>query len=432
MKSLHVAILAALWAGQSFAGNAPPLFSEVFSASQPTPPRAEAAFPVTINFPPINANPETLELQLPGSEAGSYTATRVRFEDRGAGAYNWIGKTSDHDVVLSVDGDLITGFIRGTDGTYSVLSGVDGGNTSHVLMRMDVDAFPSDVVEGPNGTFSSEGPTVGEGGTVGAKGATANFPEEQCFGSNAEPIDLLVVYSPESLAAAGGNLAVLQNQLAVAEAGANTTLGNSNVPVSVNIVAVEPAPFELVELRTPVDLENARDNLELQARRRFHKADITVYLTSAGMNGPLQYCGVTRTQRRAGDVFWGIGYDFYDSAVLVLTHQCGIQNNDLSHEIGHNVGLDHNPAFAVGNQNTNLYQFSFGHEVNTQFRDDMSGTKTSICQQGCPRMMWFSDPATFTNGFARGTNSRNNAETYRRMFRCTNTLGAYIFVDNFE
>lgn len=75
------------------------------------------------------------------------------------------------------------------------------------------------------------------------------------------------------------------------------------------------------------------------------------------------------------DAFWGMGYDFYDSAVLFLTHQCGIQNNDLSHEIGHNVGLDHNPAFAVGTQQTNLYTFSSGHEVNLHFRDDMSGTK---------------------------------------------------------
>ena len=263
MKLLPVGVLTALWAGPTLAGNAPPLFAEVFGASQPMPPRSLAAFPVAVNFPPLDANSETLELQLPGSDAGSYTATRVRFEARPAGGYHWIGKTEIHDVVLTVDGDLITGFIRGGTDTYSILSSVEGGTASHALVHMDVNAFPSDVIEGPGGVFTTGGPAEAEV----SKGAQPSYPEEQCFGSASEPIDLFVVYSPEVLALAGGDVDVLQNQFANAVAGANVTLANSNVPATVNTVAFEPAPVDLVEERSSDDVEHARENLELQFRR---------------------------------------------------------------------------------------------------------------------------------------------------------------------
>ena len=155
MKSMRAAIIGVFWAGQSFAGNPPPLFNEVFSASQPTPPRTEAAYPVTVNFPPLDGNPESLQLQLPASEAGTHTANRVRFESRPAGGYHWVGKTDRHDVILTVDGDLITGFIRGGGDTYSLISGSAGGNTSHVLMRMNAESFPTDYVDGEDQVANS-------------------------------------------------------------------------------------------------------------------------------------------------------------------------------------------------------------------------------------------------------------------------------------
>lgn len=413
-------------ASQVSAANPPPLFTEILDASADAPPRVLSKFPVKVNFAALDANSDSFFLPLPASAVGNYTAERVRFEARAGGGYHWIGKTAEHDVVLTVDGDWITGFIRGGPDTYSIMSSREAGIYTYSMSRMDVDEFPPDLVEDDEALLKAVGPKVGSN----LKANLAEYPQAQCFGAPDEPIDVLVVYSPEALAAAGGDVGLLTNQLANAEAGANTTLANSSVPATIRIVAVEPAPSGLPEVGTEADLIAARQHLGLRSRRQLLKADIVVYLTSKLVNEGSTYCGMTRAQRRSGDQYFGMGYDFYDSAVLVLTHQCGIQNNDLSHEIGHIVGLDHNPQSTTALQEESIFPFAYGHYVNFFFRDDMSSRK--YCSNGCDRQMFFSDPAMSYLGYPRGTAFRNNAETYRRMYRCTNTLADFIFVDNFE
>lgn len=418
MRSLHVGVLLAQPSGFALASTPPDLFTEMFAASQPTPPRTQAAFPATVNFAALNANPASITLELPG--AGTFIANRVRFEQRPGGGYHWIGKTLIHDVILTVNDDIITGFVRGGPDTFSVLTTSHGpGGSAQSIHRMDASAFPSDVVD--------------EG--VAIKGASPDSPARTCFGKEFQPIDVLLVYSHQALAAAGGDVAVLENELFNAAASANVTLQNSNVPTFLSIVGIELAPATLNQMGNLTDLTNARNNAQLLQRRRDLSADVVTYITSAGQNSGTPYCGVTRTQRRpaAGIAYFGMGYDFYDSAVQVVTWQCGVQNNDLSHEIGHNAGLDHNPpVFAVRPPAQNLYPFAYGYEVNGMFRDDMSGINATICPDGCPRQMFFSDPAqTFLSG-ARGTASKNNAQVYRQSFRCLNTFAEVILSDGFE
>lgn len=354
MRLLHAAVLLALCPGSTFASTPPDLFSEIFAASQPTPPRTQAAFPATVNFIALNANPASITIELPG--AGTFIANRVSFEQRPGGGYHWIGKTTTHDVVLTVDNDIITGFIRGGPDTFSILTTAHGaGGSTQSLQRMDAAAFPPDIVDGEGG--------VGEGGAA-AKGATGDAPARTCFGKDFQPINVLLVYSPQALTASGGDVALMESELHNAVASANVTLSNSDVPTSLNVVGIEPAPGTLNEVGTTVDLTNALNNAQLRQRRRDLGADVATFITSVGMSGTNQYCGVTRTQRRppAGSAYFGVGYDFYDSAVQVVTWQCGVQNNDLSHEIGHNAGLDHNPpVFAVRPPNHNLYPFAYGH-----------------------------------------------------------------------
>ena len=64
------------------------------------------------------------------------------------GGYHWIGKTTLHDVVLTVKNDIITGFVRGGPDTFSVLTTSHGqGGSTQSLQRLDVAAFPGDIVE---------------------------------------------------------------------------------------------------------------------------------------------------------------------------------------------------------------------------------------------------------------------------------------------
>ena len=415
MKLLSAAVLLALAPTLTFASNPPALFSEIFSASQPTPPRTQAAFPATVNFAGLNANPASITVELPG--AGTFIANRVRFEQRPAGGYNWIGKTTTHDVVLTVNNDLITGFIRGGPDTFSVLTTSHGaGGSTQSIQRMDANAFPGDIV--------LEEPVV--------KGATVATPERVCFGKDNQPIDVLLIYSPQTLTLAGGDVAVLENQLANSIASANVTLVNSAVPTFLNIVGIEPAPASLQQIGNALDLNVLLLNDDVVQRRRDTMADVVTYITSVGA----QYCGIARTQRppAAGTGHFGLGYDFYNSAMQVVTWQCGVQFNDISHEIGHNAGLDHNPPiFALKPPAENLTGFGYGHEVNGLFRDDMSGRNgTTVCPDDCPRQMFFSDPNQTFLGMPRGTAAKNNALAYRRSFRCLNTFAEVVLGDGFE
>ena len=206
------------------------------------------------------------------------------------------------------------------------------------------------------------------------------------------------------------------------------------MPTTLNVVGIEQAPDSLVEIGTTTDYGVALLNDDLIHRRRDTAADVVTYITSIITQGSNQLCGVTRTQRPAGNAFFGIGYDFCPNALQVVTWQCGVQNNDISHEVGHTAGLDHNPpVFATRPPVENLYGYGYGHEVNGLFRDDMSGINANICPDGCPRQMFFSDPdVEFVPGVPRGTTAKNNALAYRRSFRCLNTFADFILVDGFE
>jgi hypothetical protein len=412
-----VAILISL-SGPAAAQDPPRLFSEIFSASQPVPPRALAAFPVDVDLSALAMAPQNLLLELPA--LGEWVATRTDFALR-PGGFDWTGKTALHDVILSVDGDLVTGFIRGGSVTFSLISRRSGSGANYSLQRMNPFAFPPDV----------DDPDPG----IGAKAsATPDNPDRACFGEPSDSIDLVIVYSPEVLAAAGDDPEVVENALHTAITAANATLDNSEVRASLRLLHAELAPASLVEERDKDDLVHARENPELIQLRRNWKADVLTYMTSGGVRDDgIEYCGVTRTMRRAGT--YGYGYAFAPNAVNVVTWPCGVQNNDLSHEVGHNVGLDHNQdgGFSASTPQQNLYPFAFGHQVNGLFRDDMSGENATNCPDHCPREMFFSSPAQTFLGVPRGiAGARDNAETYRRMSRCVSTFAEYVFIDGYE
>lgn len=392
----------------------PPLFTVVADASAPTPPRAFAVFPVGINFPALDANPESISIQLP--LVGPVTAVRRKWQPRPGGGYDWIGKTASHDVTLSVDGKIIIGFIRGGADTFSLLSDLQEQDAFYTLHHVNPAAFPDDVVL----ENSIE------------KGATLAQPERACFGKEFEPINLLIVFSPEALEAAGGDVAVMETSMANAVVNANVTLENSQVPTWFNLVRIEQAPASLIEQRNINDPTNASTNPDVIALRRHWQADMVTYVTSAGLTPQnREFCGAAATQRRAGQL--GYGYDFAPHAVNVVTWACGVQDNALSHEAGHNAGLDHNPGFTLSTPQENLFPYAYGHHVNGMFRDDMSGTSDGACPDPCPRQMFFSDPNQEYLGLPRGiAGLRDNAQVYRKMFRCLNTYWDVVFVDGLE
>ena len=83
---LHLALILALLFNTALGADPPPLFSDILDASQPTPPRALASFPATVNFAGLDANLASLTIDLPG--VGSFIANRVAFQQRPGGGYH--------------------------------------------------------------------------------------------------------------------------------------------------------------------------------------------------------------------------------------------------------------------------------------------------------------------------------------------------------
>lgn len=423
IRSPLILLLGILFlAGNARAGDdMPPLFTTILDASPKPPPRVLASYPVAINFEDLSSGPLELFLELPGF--GTFTATQISFEITDEG-YNWVGRTSEQEVVLTVHEPFITGFIRGSGETFSILSAPDGGDSAtYVLQRMDEQAFPPDLV------LASDK----------ASRAFRGFdPSTECVGSPTQPLNILMLYSPEVLALAGSEMNLL-SQIANAALAAQATIDNSDIPATI-IGSVEPAPVTLIQQGNVNDYVNLLNNPDVQQMRRSAEADIVVYLVEELFSGPTEFCGVTVAMQNGGvHGTRSAGYSYYPYAMNVLSYQCGLQNNDLSHEVGHNLGLLHNPGFNSPATEANaLFPFAFGHFVDGEFRTDMSGEVVmgagANCPNTCAREMYFSNPDITLNGFPTGiVGARDNADVYERVYTCVNDLHEeMVFTDSFS
>ena len=120
----------------------------------------------------------------------------------------------------------------------------------------------------------------------------------------------------------------------------------------------------------------------------------------------------------------GSGYSY-------TSRGCAVGNLSFSHELGHNMGSQHNPENGA---NTPLYTYSYGHYVNGVFRTVMS--YSNPCAGGCTRRPIFSSPALSYNGHPAGIDgardnvrSINNNSDNMANFRYS---GSSITLSNFD
>jgi hypothetical protein len=108
-------------------------------------------------------------------------------------------------------------------------------------------------------------------------------------------------------------------------------------------------------------------------------------------------CGLGYMMSTPSTGFAGYAYSLVDQT-------CAAGNLSLAHEMGHNMGLNHDPANASG---TPSYTYAYGfQQPSGLFRTVMAYP----CPAGsCPRLMYFSNPGVAFNGHATGTSTQNNA-----------------------
>ncbi len=235
-------------------------------------------------------------------------------------------------------------------------------------------------------------------------------------------IDVLVVYTPQAEAGAGGT-----NQIAAVAQSAvdamNASLINSGVPTMINL-----AHTVLVNYNdsgdSSTDLQFVRNSAEVAALRDIHRADMVSLIVNS-----TDACGRGYVMRNPGPGFAGLAFQ-------VTARGCAVGNLSFAHEFGHNMGLEHNPENSSAFPNGGSYPWSFGHWHDGEYRTVMS--YSSNCSNGCSRRQYFSNPDVMFNGLPTGVaDERDNARSLEQtrlivaQFR-ENISRSVVFENGFE
>lgn len=315
-----------------------------------------------------------------------FTAVRQSVETRAGDDVTWRGKIVvgkwTGDVILTFRHGYVAGLIYSPDAVYEIVPKGD----RQILIELDQSVFPE------------------------CAGDVKGVPQPVAVGRNPEAgvdsgdrIDVLVVYTTATKNNLGGD-AQAQTHAQQAIDATNTAYINSKINQRVRMVHTQ----EFVYTETAsgqTDLSNLRANASIGTLRDTHNADLVA------MIGEIQgACGV-------GYLMGGAVGGNSNNAFTVTARSCAVGNLSFAHELGHNMGSQHNPENGSGP----TYPYGFGHYVNGSYRTVMS--YVDPCTSGCTRVAYFSNPRVIFNGQPTGIdNARDNA---RSINATANAIAAY-------
>lgn len=313
----------------------------------------------------------SIEIEL--FDGKSFVAERTATEVRSLEDSTWRGKIDPNgkmpgDVVLTFRKGHVAGLIFSPDAVYEIVPRGD----KHFLVELDQSAFPE---------------CAGD-----VKGEPAQNVESPSGGSDSgDRIDVLVVYTAAVRTSLGGDA---QAQAVAQQAidATNTSYINSRMRLRVRLVEAQlTALNETGSFST--ELGNLRSDAATATLRNDKSADMVAMLTNSTAS-----CGI-------GYLMGGQGGN-PNNAFTVTARTCAVGNLSFAHELGHNMGSQHNPENGSGP----TYPYGFGHYVNGSYRTVMS--YVDPCTNGCTRVAYFSNPNVIYNGAPTGIiNARDNARS---------------------
>jgi peptidyl-Asp metalloendopeptidase len=284
----------------------------------------------------------------------------------------WLGHIEGIDksqVTLVIEDAVMAGNIR-LPGAYFQVRYVGPG--LHSLRQIDESHFPPEGQPIPTDTVRSE--------TAQDSGIAAT--------DDGSRFDVLVVYTPAARAAAGGTTAMgaLIN-LAVAET--NTAYSRSAVIPRLRLVHQEEVSYtESGDFSTDLNrLTNPSDGFmdNVHALRNAHGADLVSLIIEGASLCGLAWLMLTESN------------SFQASAFSVVARICATGNFSFGHELGHNMGLQHDRADAPAD---GVFSFSHGYVDTPHGFRDIMGVAASC--GGCMRIQNFSNPNLMFNNFPTG------------------------------
>ncbi|ALA60494.1 exported protein of unknown function [Nitrospira moscoviensis] len=307
--------------------------------------------------------PKHAELTMDLITAGTHTAEVAMREQQGRlrSSRVWAGvlkEIQDSDVMLAVKDSVLVGSVRIGRTIYDIRPSAGGG---HVLVEIDADQLPDD--HHPIPVSRDEPGAPDDAGTAPAAGDSGSI------------IDVMVVYTPAAKNANGGQSGI-EALIALGLSLANTALTNSQINTQFRLVhTAEVAYSESGSYSTDLSrLRIMNDGFmdDVHAWRNQYRADL-VALIEDDLGGA---CGVAY-------VMTTVSQSFANWAFSVTQDSC-ISNYTLAHELGHNMGSQHDRAEG----GAGAYPYSFGHKEPGVHRTIMATT----CSPSCSRINHFSNP----------------------------------------
>ena len=302
----------------------------------------------------VRSGPQRLELETPDGRV--LAAERSVFEDRGDGNVMWSGRfpAADYDsVVLTVqDGHLQGMFGEPGRAAYWIRAGIDGVG----VLTQPVGGGPAEIC--PGGLGPEEGAVP-----AAVAAPSTDRPARVQSASNHDRLDVLAVYTVRAAEVwESFGYGTPRASVQAAMDFLNLVLRNNAMPITAHLVHVAEAPAALDGPRSLTGrLLQLREVAELRAE---YQADL-YHLFTGEAPQTLGYCGIARLLRRVDE-----RDETFADAYGVTAATCSFPAQEgaypyfgqvFAHEVGHNLGANHDPANANTSRDVAVRPWAFGH-----------------------------------------------------------------------
>ena len=332
------------------------------------------------------------------------------------------------DIVLNLDGEQVeatidgstiwTGRVTGAPVSAATLIIKDGMITGQVTIgTMTIEIRPillgmHRINEIDQSAFPKEGDAVKAPGQAPAfvPAPAPDAPRAAADGSTA--LNVLVVYGDRSAAAS----ADIGSEIRLAVSTSNAVYANSGIPITLNLVGSQQVSGYDESARSYEtilnDLTGTSDGRldTVHSLRSSLKADLVVYLTERS-----EYCGLAWLYN---------GYPQY--AFSVVTRSCATSNYSFVHELGHNMGAEHD-RYVTGDASSSAYNYGYV-DTSTRFRTIMAYDDKCRAQGfSCARVPFFSSPYLSYAGVPLGVSPWSTQAAYnaRRLAETRAAISAF-------
>ncbi len=414
--------LLAIISGASAQGEAPlplpqdsgahlrPLFTDHQQSRHAVPPlyqgtvrsRTVGVDPSAMNITSaeISARTASSPLTLNLFDNLTVTAVNTSLETRlNAAGYIWSGRLAEDpfsSVVLVFDGQQMAGEVSSSSGSYLIRPGMSGEHhIIEIAPELMVEASGNDAIPMPDDPPAWM--TSATSNTAYSQPA-GNQPIELPGRNSLTTIDLMVVYTPKSVAQIGGENA-MRGVIESLVAFANQAYAQSGVQHRLRLVHAEKVSYSeqgiVEDLYALSDMSDSYLN-EVHTLRDLYQADVVTMISSN------QSCGV-------GYLMTSMKSHSPAFAFNIVDVSCSA-GRTLAHEVGHNLGAQHD---IDNTEMPGVTPYAYGYQ-------DPGGTFATImaygikgtCARSCPRIPYFSNPHLRYNGRPLGSAHADNARVF--------------------